>query len=420
LPSLRILAITPRVLEPADTGGRIRSRKLFEQLSRLHEVTLFCLRTPLDSDDQVAAMRSCCSSLHTVDWHEDQRFSLRFYRALAREFWNPIPHTVLKYRSMALRRAVLSALLAGRHDVLFCDFLHMAINCREIASVPKVLFQHNVEFEIRRGLAEHATNPLAKAYLSRDATKLRRYEQQAAVDFDHCITVSDADAGTMRRLYGVTHVSAIPSAVDSGYFQPAGDGTPHSCVFLGSMDMLANQDAVRFFVRDILPRIRRDVPVFFAIVGRNPPPSIRRFAGDLAGVTVTGTVDDVRPHLAAAQVLVVPLRIGGGTRIKIFEAMAMGVPVVSTRLGAAGLPVTDGENILLADTPGDFAAAVVRVIRDHELRRRLAANGRRLVTSGYSWARAADHVSSVCEQVVAARRLERGGDNVARIGPPAE
>ena len=401
---MRILAVTPRVLEPADTGGRIRSRRLFEHLSRLHHVTLVCLRTEQDTDAHVEAMRGCCSTLHTVDWHEAARFSPRFYQALATEFFNPLPHTMLKYRSPALRETVLSALASGRYDVLLCDFLHMSINCRDIVFRPKVLFQHNVESEIRHGLASHATNPLARAYLARDAAKVQRYEAQASGEFEHCITVSDEDCQTMTRLFGVKNVSAIPPAVDSDYFRPTQGGRALSCVFLGSMDMLANQDAVLFFVRRILPRIRETVPVTCSIVGRNPPRAIRRLADDVAGVTVTGTVDDVRPYLAAAQVLVVPLRIGGGTRIKIFEAMAMGIPVVSTRLGAAGLPVTDEENIVLADAPDDFAEAVIRMLRDESSRRRVARNARRLVESDYTWGHVAERVSAICQEVLTRER----------------
>jgi polysaccharide biosynthesis protein PslH len=398
---LRILALTPRVLEPADTGGRIRSRRLFEHLARLHDVTLVCLRTPHDTDAHVDAMRGCCTTLVAVDWREAPRFSPGFYRSLATEFFDPRPHTVLKYRSPALREAVSAALASARYDLLFCDFLHMSINCRDLPFRPQVLFQHNVESEIRRGLAAHTTNALARAYLARDAAKVQRYEAEASADFDHCIMVSEEDCQTMRRLYGVEHVSAIPSAVDTSYFQVAEGGTAPSCVFLGSMDMLANQDAVLHFVGRILPRIRQAVPATFVVVGRNPPRSIARLADATAGVVVTGTVDDVRPYLASAQLLVVPLRIGGGTRIKIFEAMAMGVPVVATRLGAAGLPVTDGHDIVLADAPDDFADAVVRLLRDDARRQQLAREGRRLVESGYTWAHAAERVSEICEGVVA-------------------
>lgn len=238
-----------------------------------------------------------------------------------------------------------------------------------------------------------------------------------SAEFEHCLMVSEEDCRTMTRLYGAANVTALPSAVDTDYFQPRPPTTNRSCMFLGSMDMLANQDAVTFFVRRILPTIRESMDVTFTVVGRNPPPAIRRLADGIPGVRVTGTVDDVRPHLAEAQLMVVPLRIGGGTRIKIFEAMAMGIPVVSTRLGAAGLPVVDGRDIVLADEPGDFAAAVRRLMSDDASRRQIALAARRLVESGYSWDRVAARVSTLCQGLVARAETVRSTTSDRRDAP---
>jgi glycosyltransferase involved in cell wall biosynthesis len=398
---VRLLAITPRVLHPANTGGRIRSLRLLEQVSRWHDLTVMCLQTPADAPSDVEAMRDCCTRLETIPWDEARPFSPRFYREVASHLLNPLPYTVLKYESTVMMQRIREHLDARQVDLLICDFLHMSINCLDVSFRPRLLFQHNVEATIRDGLVAKARNPLARAYLSLDAARLRRYEGRAAAAFDHCVTVSEDDCDTMRRAYGVTHVSAIPSAVDAAAFRPVpAPQAPPTCLFLGSMDMLANQDAVRLFTRDIWPIVRSQTALTFAVVGRNPPPAIRRLADQASGIAVTGTVDDVRPHLAGAQMLVVPLRIGGGTRIKIFEAMAMGIPVIATRLGAAGLPVTDGQDIVLADTPSEFAAAVVELSRNEALRHRLGAAGRRLVEAGHSWEDAGARFSRICEEVV--------------------
>lgn len=403
---MRILAITPRVLHPANTGGRIRSLRLFEQLARRHHLTVLCLRTAEDTDTNVASMRECCTTLETVEWDEAKPFTARFYRELAAYLCHPLPYTVLKYRSAAMTRRIHERLSSGQHDLLICDFVHLSINCLAVPFHPKVLFQHNVEVSIRQGLSAYAANPLARAYLAQDTAKLRRFEARAAAGFDHCVMVSEEDCRTMSLLYGVTHVSAIPAAVDADAFRPISiESTEPTCVFLGSMDMLANQDAVLFFARQVLPLIRREVRVRFSVVGRNPPPRIVGLANDVSDTNVTGTVDDVRPYLAGARMLVVPLRIGGGTRIKIFEAMAMGIPVVATRLGAAGLPVTNGRDIVLADTPEEFAAAVIHLVRDDGFRKRLGEAGRNLVRSDYTWAKAGERFSDICEGVLARERL---------------
>ena len=254
---------------------------------------------------------------------------------------------------------------------------------------------------IRLRHAAHATNPVARAYLGLEAKKLERYERRAALAFDHCIMVSEADCRTMAANYGATNTSAIPTGVDDQYFHPEPCESPDpTMVFVGSMDWLPNQDAAQYLVGEILPLIRREVSAAqLVIVGRNPPESIRTLAR-IPGVQVTGMVEDVRPFVANAQVCVVPIRIGGGTRIKIFEALAMEKAVVSTTVGAEGLPVTHRQDILLADEAETFAAEVVRTFRDVELRRALGRAGRALVSERFSWEAAATEFSRICSDVV--------------------
>lgn len=392
-----------RSLYPADTGGKIRSSKLFERLSRRHAISILCFRDADATPEALDEMRACCAHLETIPWNEAAKFTPRFYAALGASLFSPLPFTVRKYKHDAMRRRIHELAATGAYDLLVCDFLQPSINCLDLAVVPKVLFEHNVEAVIRRRHAEQAAHPIARAYLSHEARKLARYERRAALAFDHCIMVSGEDCQTMAREYGVRHTSAIPTGVDAEYFQPGWvEAREPELVFVGSMDWLPNQDAVVHFVRTILPRIRQDIPARLVIAGRNPPDSIRRLAdGDT--VRVTGTVADVRPLIGAAQVVVVPLRIGGGTRIKIFEALAMAKPVVSTTIGAEGLPVTHGSDILLADDPADFAAAVVDLLRSRDARTRLGDAGRRLVVSGFTWDAAAERFSDICTRVVQQR-----------------
>jgi glycosyltransferase involved in cell wall biosynthesis len=269
--------------------------------------------------------------------------------------------------------------------------------------VPRILFQHNVESVIRRRQIEQTRNPLARAYLYCDWRKLRAFERDAARRFDHCIMVSPEDCRTMAREFGVTTTSAIPTAVDVEYFSPRPDATTRDIVFTGSMDWFANEDAVLYFVRAILPRVRQHVDVTFWVVGRNPTGALRRALDGADGVRLTGTVDDVRPYIARAAVYVVPVRIGGGTRIKIFEAMAMAKAVVSTSVGAEGLPVSDGADIVLADEPERFAAAVVTLVRSHAEQHRIGRAARRLAER-HDWNTAAARFSEICAAVIDRRR----------------
>jgi glycosyltransferase involved in cell wall biosynthesis len=228
------------------------------------------------------------------------------------------------------------------------------------------------------------------------------------------LAVSEADRDTFARLYpgaATAPIHVVPTGVDTTFFAPA-DASPEaasprgsrSLIFTGSMDWLPNADAMLFFCRDILPLIRAEEPdVALSIVGRAPTPAVRRLAAD-HGVEVTGRVDDVRPYMREAAVYVVPLRIGGGTRLKIFEAMAMAKAVVSTAVGAEGLPVTGGEHLLLADEPRGFARAVVRLLRDLDRRRAIEQAARQLVVSQYDWSVVAGDLESALTRFAAAAR----------------
>jgi glycosyltransferase involved in cell wall biosynthesis len=216
------------------------------------------------------------------------------------------------------------------------------------------------------------------------------------------VAVSEADRALLSANAPGADIRAIPTGVDTAYFHPNGTAeTPATLVFTGSMDWYPNEDAILYFIEAILPQVRREVPdVTLAVVGRDPSSRLRT-TGAAAGVRVTGTVEDVRPHVADAAVYVVPLRVGGGTRLKIFEALAMGKAVVSTRVGAEGLPIVSGQHFLQADEPGDFARAVVALLKDPARRRALGAAGRRLMEERYSWAQVAAEFERHCEEVAA-------------------
>jgi glycosyltransferase involved in cell wall biosynthesis len=233
---------------------------------------------------------------------------------------------------------------------------------------------------------------------------MRRFEAAACTQADLTLAVSEADRRLLAATAPAARVAAVETGVDIEYFAPNGwHEKPATIVFTGSLDWYPNEDAVAHFVDEILPRVRAEVGAArFVVVGRNPSAKLRE-AAEAAGAVVTGTVDDVRPYLAEATVCVVPLRIGGGTRLKIFEALAMAKPVVSTTIGAEGLPVTPGEHLVLADGPEDFARAVVALLRDPARRRALAAAGRALVEQRFSWGRVALDFETRCRTAVEER-----------------
>jgi glycosyltransferase involved in cell wall biosynthesis len=353
-------------------------------------------------------MREVCRRLETVPRSDVAKGTWQFYTSAARYVLDPVPYGVAKYRSPEYRQRLASLLRSEQFDVVVCDFLVPIVNLAERLPCPTILFTHNVEAEIWRRHFENGTNALTRPLLAQQWRRMLRFEGHALRRFDLVLAVSEADRDTFNRLYSGARarpIHIVQTGVDTEYFSPLparqdrSGAAPH-LVFTGSMDWLPNEDGMLYFVNEILPRIRAQVPgVTLSIIGRQPTPAVQRL-GEQNGIEVTGRVEDVRPHVADGTVYIVPLRIGGGTRLKIFEAMSMAKAVVSTTVGAEGLPVTHDRDIVIADDPGPFADAVVRLIREPDVRRRIESAARTLVVDRYDWSAVAqgfeDALTSVC------------------------
>ena len=391
---MKILWLNAGLLLPLDKGGKLRTWHVMRPLARRHEITYLSFAEPSQTRADRDGMSEVCAHLETVPRTDAAKGTWRFYADAARYLVDRAPYAVAKYRSPAYRARLEELLATGAFDAVVCDFLPPIANMPAFAEATSgkpawILFTHNVEAEIWRRHAENATNPVSRRLLARQWRRMLRFEGEALRRFDLVLAVSDADRVTFGRLYPGSlrsGVHVVQTGVDTGYFTP--DGRPPDrahLVFTGSMDWLPNEDGMTYFCREILPLIRRVEPgVTLSIIGRSPTPAVKRLAGE-SGVEVTGRVDDVRPHIARGAVYVVPLRIGGGTRLKIFEAMSMGKAVVSTTVGAEGLPVTAGRDIAIADEPARFAQAVVHLIRDTAARRRIEEAARRIVVERYDW-----------------------------------
>lgn len=399
---MRILWLKTELLHPVNIGGRIRTYNTLRELKRDHHITYLALDDGTADEAAREAANEYCHELITVPHRGSApKFSPGFYRDLAINLSSSLPHFVARYKSDEMRKAIERHLEQNRTDVIVCDFLMPSINLPPKISCPVVMFQHNVEAMIWKRHYETQTNPLKKAYLYGQWRKSVRYEAAACRKVDAVIAVSTNDAEQMRSEYGAEKVWDVPTGVDTDYFSSGETTQPDSAslVFTGSMDWLPNDDGMRFFIEAIYPLIKRKIPnVSLTIVGRNPLPNLFAFGERDASIRITGRVEDVRPFMDEASVYIVPLRIGGGTRLKIFEAMAMAKPIVSTSVGAEGLPVRDEAELLLADTPEEFSAAVVRLLEDEELANRIGANGCRLVREKYSWTRVAAIFADICEQ----------------------
>ncbi|MFT5105480.1 MAG: glycosyltransferase involved in cell wall biosynthesis [Verrucomicrobiales bacterium] len=413
--ALKILWVKSGPLYPLDSGGKKRTHAMLTELSKRHQVTYLALQekgTPLAPEE---ADSSYAATKRWLPWAEAATGSPRFFTELFGNLvFSSLPYAVAKYRSKAMEAEIVRLCTEEKFDLVVCDFLFPAANFLRIGEslgVPTVLFQHNVEAQIWKRLAAGKRNPIARWYFGSQFKRMAKCERRLSELFDGVIMVSPEDTAFARDEYGLGNVLGdVPTGVDPDYFQPSENGSdgPATIGFLGSMDWMPNIEAVQWFVKDIFSTVKTKTPdSHLLVIGRRPPASIKAMGENDSQIEVTGTVDDVRPYLARCAFLIVPLLSGGGTRIKIMEALAAGVPVVSTSIGAEGLGLVDGEHLLIADSAEDFAAAVSRMAADPAMRKRLSAGGSALARAEYGWARATAIFMHHCENVLTERRGDR-------------
>jgi polysaccharide biosynthesis protein PslH len=420
---MRILWVKMGGLWPSTTGGRVRSLQTISELSRRHEVTLITTHGTDDDSEGLARQLPRCRQIVSIPYDVPKRGSLSFPAAVARSWFSQFPVDLWKWRVRQVRKQADELIANGEIDLCVADFLFAAANVPSGGSVPVVLFEHNVEYLIWQRLSALQSSRWRRALFEIEWRKLRAREAEACDAADLTIAVSEDDRRRLSELAPNARVAAIPTGVDTRYFTPIENAErPSHLVFSGSMDWHPNEDAVLYFADAILPRIRSEFPdVVFSIVGRRPTDRVRALAAQ-PGITVSGTIDDVRPLIAEAAVYVVPLRAGGGTRLKIFEALAMGKAVVSTSVGAEGLALSAGKHFVAADSPDGFVDAVLSLLRNPGRRIQLGQAGRRLVDERYSWAQVAREFEQHCEGVVIthadeSRRTNRRAD-VPRTASP--
>lgn len=380
---MKLLWVKTDFLHPTTRGGQIRTLEMLRQLHRKHEVHYVAFD---DANNAEGLRRSSeySSFAYPVPHRPVSKTSVRFAAQLASGLFSPLPVAGMRWRSHAMRAVVDHLLSKQRFDAKVCDFLFPSINLGELNEW--VLFQHNVETVIWERHAESGSTALHRAYFQLQAKRMFAWEKSVCEAVAHVIAVSAADEQSMRQRFGIRNTSWVPTGVNLEYFQkPPEAGLQRDLVFVGSMDWMPNIDGMRWFLEEVFPLIRAKLPACsLAIVGRDPPPSILSEAAD-PHITVTGTVPDVRPFLWDSALSIVPLRVGGGTRLKIFESMAAGTPVVSTTIGAEGLPLRPGETIRIGDSARDFADQCLSLLGDRPARDKMAMDGLALIRAKFSW-----------------------------------
>lgn len=383
---MRILIISNAIPYPTDSGSKVRSYNLLKRLAEQHQVWLATLTDGPEEAEGVSHLRQICRGVETVTLR--RRSPLMHVPGLLRYALAGIPLELKFVHYEELVRKIGRLAAATDFDIVQIEPSQMAVYIEHLppdARFRSVLSFHNVAYNQFSHVFRFESRPASRIRALLHSLTMRHWEPRYAERFHRCITVSEEDRQLLLAANPRLQVDVIPNGVDTRMYQllPRQCGTS-SLAFFGAMSYSACSDAVVYFCREIFPLIRRTISdLQMWIVGRNPPPEVTRLGGD--GVHVTGRVHSVVPYYRQSSVCVVPLRIGGGTRLKILEAMALGRPVVSTSVGAEGLDVVDGEHILIADSPREFAQKTVRLLEDSALYDHVATKARQLVVAHYDW-----------------------------------
>lgn len=385
---MNVLFLSTKSPYPLINGHSLRTYHTLRDAARRHDVTLVTFIQQPEHElkpEHLGHLRSFCKEVHTFPVPVDQsRARLAF--SLGCNLLSDLPFVASKYDSPAMRAKIREIIANNNIDLVHVDLLPLSVYLDEFAHLPKILVNHNVESVRLQRWAESDPSPLKRAFLRLQWRRLCRFEKEMVNRFDGCIAVSDLDREVLVKMGIQTPIAVVPNGTNTEFFKPMGrPRIENSVLWLGHMDVHTNRDAVLYFWREICPLIRQRKPdTTIIFVGTAPPREIADAAAGDPRVRVTGFVDDIRTYVDEAEVVVVPIRIGSGTRLKILDAMAMGKAIVSTSVGCEGIDVTDGENILVGDTPHEFAEKVMLAHTNEELRSRIQKNARTFVKK-YDW-----------------------------------
>ncbi len=385
---MRILFLSTRSPYPLISGHSLRTYHILKGAAEEHDVTLVTFVQHPEHElkrENLEHLRSFCTAVHPFPVPSDtSRGALAL--TLVLNLFSRLPFVAHKYDSPGIRKKIREILAGERIDLVHVDLLPLAVYLDEFPALPRILVNHNVESVRLHRWFQTERNLFKKAFLGYQWLKLRAFERRAMNRFDCCVTVSETDTRLLRDMGVEKPMVVVPNGTDTDFFKPSGKPpVPDSVLWFGHMDVHTNRDAVLYFWNDIYPLLRERKPdAVVSFVGTAPPAEIADAARNSPLVKAPGFVDDIRPYVDEAAVIIVPIRIGSGTRLKILDAMAMGKAIVSTSVGCEGLAVTDGENISIADTPRDFVERIECLLCNEDVRRSLSDNARKLAQT-YDW-----------------------------------
>ena len=404
---MRILFVTQIVPYPPHGGVLQRGFNLLRELGRTHDVHLLAFHHPDELPPGEAVQRSraelgkFCSAVEYFELWPKKSPAHKFF-GLGLAAMHPAPFSVLAQRNRRLSQRIAELCRSDRTpQIIHLDTVALAPYAASCQGIPTVLAHHNIESQLMQRRAEHERGALQRQYVELQALRLRRYEAQVCGRFPLNITVSDADAAMLGEICPGVRTVVIPNGVDTDYFRPRWGSETPALVFTGGMNMFANRDAVEWFLGNVWPLVKSQVPAIrFYAIGQRPSPRVLEAAARDGCIHAPGHVPDVRPWVEKAAIYVVPMRVGGGTRLKVVDAMAQGKAIVSTTLGAEGIEGQDGVHFVLADEARDFADRIIELIGRPDERRRLGEAARTRAESHYGWRPLGDRLGDAYAEVI--------------------
>ncbi len=412
---LNVLVIAARLPFPPRWGFATRVYHLTRQIAARHNVTLLTYAGSADAENVERLRQEFAVEVVTRDHPSRRAKRAKQLRSLA----SRTPYDSLATYSGELQRLIDRVAAAQQVDVVQIESTLLSI-----FRLPKdalvIVDEHNIDYEYYDRMRENERSPLRRAFYRLEQLRFRRFEQRCWREVDGCVMTSEREAAEVRQVAPETPAIGVPNGVDVDYFHPSEEPVePRTIVFNGTLDYRPNLDGAAFLVEQILPRLRERHPdVRVILVGRGSKADLENFSAP--GVEVTGEVPDVRPYLAGAAVVAVPIRTGSGTRLKVVEGLAMGKPMVSTTLGCEGVDVRHEEHLLIADTAEAFAESLARLLDDPDYGEALGRAGRRKMVDEYSWAYAGELLESLYRRVVDARSDDDSRALAPVVAPPSE
>ena len=403
---LNILWLSHLVPYPPKGGVLQRSYNLIRHIAKHHNIFLlaFNQKALLRNDDElleaVSALKKFCQGVEVVNLPSDMDLISK-YILICKSFFTKNPYTVNWNLSSDMGEKVDNIISSFKPDVIHYDTIGMAEYFQKLKKIPQVLNHHNVESAMMYRRAKKEKNVAKKIYFCQEAFKLEQYERKVCELFNYNFVVSKEDKGTLKHIANNARIEIIENGVDTKYFYVEREKKEkNTLVFAGGMNWYPNKDAMLFFAKEIWPMLTRKRPnIKMYIIGMDPPDELTRLSSKDRNLIVTGYVDDVRLYFEKASLYVCPIRDGGGSRLKILDALSSRIPIVATRIAAEGIDVEHEKNILIAETPKKISESIIRLLDDRHLRRKLAYEGRLLVEKSYEWSTIGNKLSIIYKEL---------------------